>query len=52
VLGDFANGGMRPDGAQALTMEGLVRFLMDRQQECDYNAGLTDEHTVILITFP
>jgi len=46
VLGDFANGGMRPDGAQALTMEGLVRFLMDRQQECDYNAGLTDEHTV------
>ena len=28
---------MRPRGAQALTLEGLVRFLMDRQREKAWN---------------
>ena len=45
-LGDFANAGMRGEGAQALTLEGLVRYLMDRQQERLWNSELSERDTV------
>jgi hypothetical protein len=44
--GDFANGGCRPTFAQALTLEGTVRFSESRQQEVNYHNHQTDSSEV------
>lgn len=48
-LAHFGNGGMRPELAAALTLEGLVRYLMDRQQGNAWNEGKTDIEKVDLL---
>ena len=50
-IGDFANSGMRPRGAQALTLEGLVRYQMNREQERLYHTNAEDTDTVPCLTF-
>jgi hypothetical protein len=46
VQGDFANGGSRPAYAQALTLEGVVRYSADRKQESDYHDDIADSPSV------
>lgn len=45
-IADYANTGMRPQLAQALTLEGIVRFLMMRQQERAFNEFRADTDEV------